>query len=616
MLIHSAIESLRQRLKQSASSIDFGEGWFGQPQLVERAAQASEKLFQGYAKAKPSAEDAYAAVLAFARGQQVSELQRHMIASAITVPLRELAHSRLLGLPRFAQLIASYQSQANKGNLWQLTWYGLMGSYFAFDPVGAKAEDLAGWDQLRDLLNQTWPLIDRQAGDALCPDWLSLMREERQLLGPRPADKYGRDWLDGKTEATEKLRVDLDIPPASWFWHELVAGAVRASTAASDEVFISAIPKLLDLIAERPVCRDDALEAILGRYHLSRGAPVHEGLRDYVVQKEVWRNPKLRDAGYATAWNRVPDEVWLMVLGWVNERNLRDFFDILAARNKADEGRLEFWSKYMKQITWTRLIFSRDTMALARQKPEVRALIAREEGAYATLTVNKDVDAFMMRIGRFIIVEFSKKPNACYIYDVDDMKFDRNSRQYTGGTDDLKYGYYDSDAASIRHLPHWQINGAKTLARLGILPDASIKDTLKGPAQDMRRAAPTPLRRDEVATTRVTTTVAGSWPSPGLTQAPAISATAVPSALALTSDDRESVSATWSMAPRGAKFRMAGLQYMVGQFKEARIIDGRKADGSGRVWVANPQRGRDLDHWLESNGFDWSERSSMWFFPE
>jgi hypothetical protein len=393
----------------------------------------------------------------------------------------------------------------------------------------------------------------------------------------------------------------------------LVAAAVRAATNASDQAFIAAIPKLLDLIEGRPVCRDDAIEAMLCRYHRCNSASVHERLRDYVVQKDVWRNPKLRDAGYATTWNRVPDEVWLMVLGWVNERNLRDFFDILASRNKADEGRLEFWSKYMKQITWTRLIFSRDTLALARQKEEVRTLIAREEGAYATLTVNKDVDAFMMRIGNYIIVEFSKKPNACYIYDADKMKFDRSSRQYAGGTDDLKYGYYDRDSASIRHQPHWQISGASTLAKLGILPDALMRGSQTASAEGVRRAAPPQQRDAKPTTSRALPTEVNPRPSPRQVQASATAVPAAPMSIASGPEDDASGSAA---PPRGAKFRMAGLQYMVRQFKDARVIDGRKADGTGRLWVSNPQRGRDLDGWLESNGFEWSERSVMWYFPE
>jgi hypothetical protein len=615
MLIPSAIESLRRRLAQSTSLIEFGEAPFGQPHLVERAAHAAEKLFQAYAKARPSAQDAYAAALAFARGQRVSELQRHLIASAITVPIREIGNVRLLGSSRFSQLLMSYQAEASKGTLWQLTWYGLLSSYFSFDPVTAKAEDRTGWELLRELLGKTWALIDREAGDGLCPDWLSLLRTETQLLGPRPADKYGRDWLSGETEATERLRVDLDIPPSSWFWHELVAGAVRATTKASDQVFIAAIPKLLDLIEERPVCRDDAIEAILCRYHICVAVSVHDLLRDYVVQKDVWRNPKLRDAGYATAWNRVPEEVWLMVLGWVNERNLRDFFDILASRNKADEGRLEFWSKYMKQITWTRLIFSRDTMALARQKPDVRALIAREEGAYATLTVNKDVDAFMMRIGNYIIVEFSKKPNACYIYDADNMKFDRNSRQYAGGTDDLKYGYYDQDAASIRHLPHWQISGASTLAKLGILPDARMAGLKTGSAQRTHNTSARTQREAGAIAGRVAPTAASARLPSKDHQASLISRpTQVP--IERSREDSVSEATALSQPPQGSNFKMADLHDIVGKYEGARIVDGRKAYGAGRLWVSNPKRGRNLDLWLASSGFKWSPRSVMWYFPE
>jgi len=621
MLTAPAIASLRLRLAQSTQSIEFGDGPFGRPEFVAVAAHAAEKLFQGYAKARPSAEDAYAAVLAFARHQEVSDLQRHLIASALSVPIREIGGHRALGLPRLARLLDDYCKQAEQGQLWQLTWYGLLGSYFAFDPVNAQAEELAGWERLRALLAQTWPLIDKQAGNGLCPDWLSLLRIESQLLGTRPADKYGRDWLEGRTEATEKLRSDLDIPPSSWFWHELVAGAVRAATGAPDREFIASIPQLLDLVAGRPVCRDDAIEAILCRYHRCAGAPAHERLRDYVIQKDVWRNPKLRDAGYATAWNRVPDDVWLMVLGWVNERNLRDFFDILASRNKADEGRLEFWSQYMKQITWTRLIFSRDTLELARQKAEVRALIAREDGAYATLTVNKDVDAFMMRIGQHIIVEFSKKPNACYIYDATTMKFDRYQKRYTGGTDDLKYGYYDRNAESIRHIPNWQISGAATLRKLGILPDAETKPS-RGRARTATvnaTAAPagtvTKLP-DAGAASAVGNSVPSARPfasiDAGIPPAPSPVLVDRAPAPARTLERTESL----SRELRGANFRMTGLYYMVDQFPDGHVIDGRKADGVGRVCVSNPRHDRVLERWLKTNGFEWSKRLGMWYFLE
>jgi hypothetical protein len=254
-------------------------------------------------------------------------------------------------------------------------------------------------------------------------------------------------------------------------------------------------------------------------------------------------------------------------------------------------------------------------MALARQKEDVRALIAREEGAFATLTVNKDVDAFMMRIGHYIIVEFSKKPNACYIYDADNMKFDRNSRRYTGGTDDLKYGYYDRDAASIRHLPHWQISGASTLAKLGILPDLRMAGSQTVNAQRVPHEGPPKQREAGAITGRGASTTAMAWLSSRQVQSsPTPASTQVPIERDL--KDSGSESAALPRPPRCAKFTMPGLQYMIGKSKSAHIIDGRKDDGSGRLWVSNPQRGRDLDRWLESNGFKWSERSVMWYFPE
>jgi hypothetical protein len=606
----TAIEALRLRLAKSNASIEFGETPFGQPQLVESAVRVSEKLFQGYAKAIPSAENAYAAVLAYARGQKVDGRQRHMIASALSMSIRELDKQCLLGLPKLQNILESYQVDADKGRLWQLTWYGLLVSYFAYDPACAKPQDEAGWEQLRTFLNHTWPLIDRQADGALVPDWIVLLRTERQLLGDRPADKYGRAWLEGDMKMTERLRLDLDIPPSSWFWSELVTGAVRVAAGKTDAAFIASIPKLLDLIDDRPVCRDDAVEAILVRYFACRETPVHEDLCAYVVHKNVWRNPKLRDAGYATKWNRVPDEVWRMVLGWVNKQNLRDFFDILALRNKADEGRLAFWTKYIEQIHWTRLIFSSDTMELARHSEEVRALIAREDGSYASLTINKGVDAFMMQIGDFIIVEFSKKPNACYIYPISGLKFDRYRKTYTGSTGDLKYGHYDSNSGKIIHNGDWQSNGAATLRRLGILTDAQVGKLASAP--DARRT--TTQVRSAVPPQTEFVTARGIQPEPTRQVVNTWLPTAAPTRGERGPNSSEVAARTF--APHGARFDMALLEKTIGRFQDARIRDARRDDGTGCIWVYNPGRTRELEAWLDEGGFRWSERRVAWYFPE
>jgi hypothetical protein len=347
----------------------------------------------------------------------------------------------------------------------------------------------------------------------------------------------------------------------------------------------------------------------LTRYQECAERPIHEELRDYVVDKEVWRNPKLKAAGIATTWNRVSDEVWRMVLGWVNERNLRDFFGILATRNDADEGRLAFWSKYLNQITWTRLVFGAETMDLARRNRAIKDLIAVEDGAYALLHRNRDLDAFVMEIGDYIIVEFSKTPNAAYIYDSGKLKFDRYARAYQGNTEDLKYGYYDDAAGRIVHNDLWAQDAAAMLRRLGIYPDSSPQ---------AHRSAAAPLGAAKPASARSGAQSAEgdrlrSSSNPGAAK-PAERAQRTVGAV-------ESVSGTTRTyvvdAPAGAPFKMRVLSALLDRFEGAYLVDRRReGGGGGRLWVENPKQHAQLDKMLKIWGFRWAESRQAFYYPE
>lgn len=571
MLAARALESLTRDLSVALGAMRLHSGEFGKPELVEKPTRDAERIFQGYAKAKPSKEDAYAAARAFLRGQQLDAWQRDLVASAVTEPIREQAGATVLGSKRFPDLLRGYEEEARRGDLWRLTWHGLLYSYFNFDPGVAKEEaSQKGWEILRAFLERTWPLVDRQAGKILVPDWVNVLRKESDVLTTKPADKYARAYLQGDTAATDQLATDLGIPPSSWFWHALVLGAVKRATADSDVEFRRLIPQLLRLIEGKPGFRDEALETILVRYHACKGAPQDERLRDYVCQPTVWKNPKLKAAGIATAWNRVPDPVCHMVLSWVNERNLKDFFDILAARNKADEGRLAFWSQYLKQITWTRLVFGADTMALKRTNAEIRDLIAREEGAYAQLTGKKEVDAFMMQIGSYLVIEFSRKPNACYIYVADELPFEPYGKYYDGGTEDLGAGFHQECAARIVHREGWEARAAEELGNLGIRPDRP----------EARRVTPAGTAGASTASGRVNGT-----------------STARP---------------TGNL--RGPD--MAALRAMVGRFRGASIDDKRDTKSGGRLWVDDPLQRVQLATELKAMGFKWANSRQAWYLPE
>ncbi|HSI49154.1 MAG TPA: EH signature domain-containing protein [Ideonella sp.] len=569
-MLEAALHSLSRDLAAAIGAMGLHSGEFGRPELVEKPAREAESLFQGYAKAKPGKEDAYAAALAFLRGKALDSWQRDLIASAIATPISEASGAMVLGHRGLETLLASYEAEAKRGELWRLTWHGLLYSYFNFDPtLGKDDATKAGWLALRTFLERTWPLIDKEAGDTLVPDWVGVLRHEAEVLTQAPAEKYSRAYLRGDTTATDQLAVDLGIPPSSWFWHALVFGAVKRATAEVDAEFRRLLPQLLKLIQGKPALRDEALELILVRYHACKGAPPDERLRDFVCQPTVWKNPKLKSAGIATAWNRVPDPVWQMVLSWVNERNLKDFFDILAARNQADEGRLGFWSNYLKQISWTRLVFGADTMALKRTNPGVRDLIAREEGAYAQLTGKREVDAFMMQIGSFLIIEFSKKPNACYVYQADQLPFEPYSKFYDGGTSDLAAGFRVESAARIVHREGWQARAAAELRALGIRPDQV--DTRQATAGGFTGAR---------ATTTTRTTEA---PPPA--------------------------------QPETYGPDMVAVQVLVTRFRGARIDDKRVSSNGGRLWVEDPLQRVQLASELKALGFRWSDGRQAWYYP-
>lgn len=603
MLAANALVSLTRDLVAALGGMGLSSGNFGKPELVEKPTKEAERIFQGYAKAKPSKEDSYSAARAFIQGAVLDNWQQDLIASAISEPIREQASAMVLGYKRFPSLLASYEEEAKRGDLWRLTWHGLLFSYFNFDP-GVVSDEAThkGWADLRAFLERTWPLVDRQAGENLVPDWVSVLRKEWALMTTKPADKYARDYLRGETGATDQLAADLGIPPSSWFWHALVLGAVKLATADSDAEFRRLVPQLIKLVQSKPGFRDEAIEHILVRYHGCKGAPQDERLRDFVCQTTVWKNPKLKAAGIATAWNRVPDPVWHMVLSWVNEGNLKDFFDILAARNKADAGRLVFWSKYLKQILWTRLVFGADTMALKRTNLGIRDLIAREEGAYAQLTAKREVDAFMMQIGSYICIEFSKKPNACYVYKADELPFEPYAKFYDGRTEDLSAGFRQKCAGRIVHRDGWEVRAAYDLSALGIRPDklemtttATTRATNAIDVPGSEQAARVPRSFEDYLTRRY-----GN-----------VRETSAQELLPHISDEPTAT------RPTGIRDGpdMAAVKTLLARFRGASIDDKRSKDG-GRLWVDDPLQRVQLGTELKALGFKWALKRTAWYYPE
>lgn len=609
---------LLSRLMTSIEGMGLNRLQLGYPEMVIKEVRKAETLFKDFSKAKPSTQDAYKAALSLLRGEKLDEWGADLVAAAISIPIKEQRGQTVLESSYCDDLFRTYEIDAYKGDLWRLTWYSLLNSYLTFDLARTTTEaGMGGFQKLRSLLNRTWPSIDKQSGELAVPDWVRVLREESQLLSDNPVEKYARDYLAGNTNHIKALAENLGIPASSWFWQELVLGAVRHATLADDDQFRSQILMLIELIKSAPVYRDKAIAEILNRYYKCPSKTVHPELRDFVIHASVWKNPKLKAAGIATAWNQVPVAVWRMVMGWVNERNLRDFFDILASRRHADHGRLKFWSRYMNQITWTRLVFGSETIWQKNHNAGIKALLESEEGTYATLqgAQDKELDAFLMQIGDYIFVEFSKTGNGAYAYRASDLAFNLHANTYAGSTSDLKCGYYSNGrgVAKIIHTPGWEDRTAVELRRLGIHPDrySSHQEPARSRLSGEQAAALGKIRD----LTQVSGLVTSQPPARGTQKNE-------PTATSQRTTDNYGYTipeiATSLRRPpltsqTAATLTLDQVQRIVSKYQGAEVSE----KGSGltrRIWVTNPKGLAALENELKKMNFKWAASRQGWYW--
>lgn len=613
-------QTLLNRLKVSIEGMGLNRVQLGFPEMVIKEVQKAEALFKDFSKAKPSTQDAYKAALTLLRGEKLDDWATDLVAAAISIPIKEQRGRTVLESEYCDDLLRKYENDAYAGDLWRLTWYSLLNSYLTYDLARTTTEaGMAGFSKLRRLLNRTWPSIDKQSGELAVPDWVRILREEEQLLSDNPVEKYARDYLAGNTDHIKALAENLGIPASSWFWQELVLGAVRHATQGNDEEFRSQILMLIELVKTAPVYRDKAIAKILNRYYKCSSRTVHPELRDFVIHASIWKNPKLKAAGIATAWNQVPEAVWQMVMGWVNERNLRDFFDILAARRHADHGRLKFWSRYMHQISWTRLVFGSETIWQKNHNAGIKALLESEEGTYATLqgAPDKELDAFLMQIGEYIFVEFSKTGNGAYAYRASDLAFNLHADTYAGSTSDLKCGYYRNGrgVAKIIHTPGWEERTAIELGKLGIHPDRT--SSRQEPARS-RLSGQQAAALGKIGDLTQGSALIASEPTPSSAYKKPAGATVM-----RTSDSSEytipeaATSFRWPTQTSQASPSLSVDQVhkIVSKYQGAQVTE----KGSGltrRIWVTNPRGWAALENELKKMGFQWAASRQGWYWAE
>lgn len=298
----------------------------------------------------------------------------------------------------------------------------LLASYFSF-PLGASNLDpkaVTGWTALR-----TWLQRQRkQLAAALdhVPPWFDALDRHCELLTGRPCDKFVPDLMRGDASSLEEAMGSLAIDRDSWVMEAAVFAQMGVAEKFDDGRFKAALPDLLRIamgaagvkVGERLRIRCVAL--LVSRYARCSATPEHSGLRDAAVS--TIGNPWLRraswDAHVVDAAKQPDKRAREMVFGWLKGRLIQDFFELLSAEDAGDTRRLVYWLRFAPFVDdmW----FALGPAAQYRNDRLFREFRERAKGRLLDLDgASGDNNAFVMRIGTHVAIEFGATGNAFYL---------------------------------------------------------------------------------------------------------------------------------------------------------------------------------------------------------
>ena len=308
---------------------------------------------------------------------------------------------------------------------------GLLSSYFRFDPKEtANQRGSENWAQLKGFLKKKLsPIYQSSKERGVIPDWLTTLYEHKNLLDENPCKRYADSLTRGSTQELKEVCEGLGIESSSWVWNEAFLAYVQTVCAMRDAPFVDHLNGVLELVngkGQIHLPEAMAIEATAHcviRYSKSANTIEHPYLRDTCVRRIG--NPMLEQ----TKWDAFVDHepARQMVTSWLKQQLIKDFFELLAQDGAADIRRLNYWLKWEKYIT--EMWFYLGEMAFRDQRTAFKDVRERMGGSIRQLEEpsRPENNAFVMRIGEYLVIEFSTKNNAMFIYQADqaspDMKY-------------------------------------------------------------------------------------------------------------------------------------------------------------------------------------------------
>lgn len=329
------------------------------------------------------------------------------------------------------RLLAQVDEQRGEDRRFVRCYQALLRSYFAF--TGAENESATqlqtqpSFLELRGFLSDRLEVVVRPIRGRVA-GWAITLQEHRNLLGERPCQRYTDELAQGKTDQLAEVCRGLGIGRESWIWQEVILAYLRDVCQRDDRGFKQSLGQALDLsegqtaLTPSTATSRTVVAQVVKRYSEAVEKPELPRLRDASIH---WiGNPWLRRANW-DAWVR-HEPARQMVDGWLKSKLMEDFFTLLSDKTggAVDRRRLTYWLRYVDVIEDMWFMLGSD--AYHDRSPEFAQMRSRMKGRMKPMagSAQRQNNAFVMRIGDHLIVEFGSKGNACYFYHAEQKAFD------------------------------------------------------------------------------------------------------------------------------------------------------------------------------------------------
>jgi hypothetical protein len=304
---------------------------------------------------------------------------------------------------------------------------GLLRSYFTFarDDEEVPVPAVEGWMALRHWLSQQFAsLSDALGPGAQIPEWFRFLGSHANLLTAAPCEAYGLALEGGSAGVLQEVRAGLSIPQDSWLWEEALLSRVRQVVRLADAPFQDSIDRVLGVIFSAPELRISrrlaarCVALLVSRYARCASRLECMPLRDAAISSigNPWLRRQAWDAYVRDAAGKPDAAARELILGWLRRGLIKDFFELLSEDRAAEPRRLQYWLRFEPVIEDMWFILG----SQARRSSQAEYVDFRARAQSRVLRLSGQTpptnNAFVMRIGNALAVEFGQNNNACFLF--------------------------------------------------------------------------------------------------------------------------------------------------------------------------------------------------------